>query len=305
MKVIKRNGDLEDLNIQNIRVQTIDACDGLEGTSYEELELDSQIHFFDGIKTSDIQNSLIKAAMNKITIDRPNWTYVAARLILYDLYHQILKYHGKDKKGSIYKIITLKDNLRINSDIYGNTFEDKSWVDKYTDEEIDELNNHIVGERDLLFDLSGMINLKERYLAKKDHLVELPQHFHMAVSMFIMQNENKDKRLQLVKDQYEILSTLKYINASPINSNGRLKSGGLISCLVTSMGDSLESITDTWSEVARGSKIGAGWGIDMSRIRAKGSDIGIVRSGSKGAIPFAKVLDSILIAVDQNGKYFA
>lgn len=257
MKVIKRNGEYEDLNIQNIRVQTIDACEGLEGTSYEELELDSQIHFFDGIKTSDIQSSLIKAAMNKITIDRPNWTYVAARLSLYDLYHQLLKYHKKDKKGKdIYKVITLKDNLNINYDIYGNNHEDINWIDKYTDDEIEELNSVIDSSRDLLFDLSGVINLRERYLAKKDDIVELPQHFHMCVSMFIMQNENKDKRLQLVKDQYEILSTLKYINASPINSNGRLKSGGLISCLVTSMGDSLESITDTWSEVARGSKIG-------------------------------------------------
>lgn len=256
MKVIKRNGEYEELNIQNIRVQTIDACEGLEGTSYEELELDSQIHFFDGIKTSDIQSSLIKAAMNKITLDRPNWTYVAARLTLYDLYHQLLKYHNKDKKGDVYNIITLKDNLTINSDIYGNNYEEYSWVDKYTDEEIEELNRVIDGKRDLLFDLNGMINLKERYLAKKDGIVELPQHFHMSISMFIMQNETKDKRLQLVKDLYEILSTLKYINASPINSNGRLKSGGLISCLVTSMGDSLESITDTWSEVARGSKIG-------------------------------------------------
>jgi len=118
MKVTKRDGRLEELDIANIRKQTVPACEGLEGVSYEELELSAQIFFTDGIKTSDIQESLIKAAQNKIELDTPNWTYVAARLRLYDYYHKIKRYYNKLNSGDVYECVPLSLYLESNKDMF-------------------------------------------------------------------------------------------------------------------------------------------------------------------------------------------
>lgn len=295
MYVIKRDGSKEPLNIEQIRKQTIPATEGLSNVSYEELELDSQLNFQDGILTSDIQSTLIKTAINKVNVDTPDWTYVAQRLTLYDLYHRVKKFFNKKVSGDVYELITLQDYIEKNKNIFS------GWTYKYTQEEIEELNQEIDGARDLLYDYPGFCLMEDMYLAKNDGISsELPQHFHMGVAMFIMQNESKDKRTQLVKDLYSATSQLKYINATPINANGRMISGGLISCLLTTVEDNLYSIMEKASEVAFGSKIGSGWGIDFSRVRSMGSNININKNAAGGKIPFLKIFNEIATAVDQN-----
>lgn len=295
MKVQKRDGRLEELNIENIRKQTIPACEGLAGTSYEDLELSAKIMFTDGIKTTDIQNSLIRTALNKIDIDAPKWTYVAARLRLYDLYHTIEREYGKSGSGDIYKKVTLLDYLTNYKEIFSD------FVDKYTEEDIVELNKYIDSSRDLLMDYPGVITMIERYLAVKDsRIVELPQHLHMVVAMFVMQNE-VDK-INKVKELYDRTSKLELIMATPINSGGRIKGAGTASCLGTSMEDTLESIFDTAKEVAFGSKALSGWGIDASRIRALGSKLMQFKNVAGGVIPFLKVFNDIALAVNQGGR---
>ena len=295
MKVQKRDGRLEELNIENIRKQTIPACEGLAGTSYEDLELSAKIMFTDGIKTTDIQNSLIRTALNKIDIDAPKWTYVAARLRLYDLYHTIEREYGKSGSGDIYKKVTLLDYLTNYKDIFSD------FVNKYTEEDIVELNKYIDSSRDLLMDYPGVITMIERYLAVKDsRIVELPQHLHMVVAMFVMQNE-VDK-INKVKELYDRTSKLELIMATPINSGGRIKGAGTASCLGTSMDDTLESIFDTAKEVAFGSKALSGWGIDASRIRALGSKLMQFKNVAGGVIPFLKIFNDIALAVNQGGR---
>ena len=295
MFVIKRDGTKEPLNIEQIRKQTIQAVEGLNNVSYEELELDSQLNFQDGIKTSDIQSTLIKTAINKVNVDTPDWTYVAQRLSLYDLYHRVKRFYGKKVRGNVYELITLEDYINKNKNILSN------WIEKYSKEEIEELNSIIDSSRDLLYDYPGFCLMEDMYLAKNEgNASELPQHFHMGVAMFVMQNESKDKRLQLVKDTYNMTSKLEYVNATPINANGRLSSGGLISCLLTTADDDLTSIMETASEVAYGSKSGSGWGIDFSRVRSIGSDININKNAAGGKIPFLKIFNEIASAVDQN-----
>ena len=295
MKVQKRDGRLEELNIENIRKQTIPACEGLAGTSYEDLELSAKIMFTDGIKTTDIQNSLIRTALNKIDIDAPKWTYVAARLRLYDLYHTIEREYGKSGSGDIYKKVTLLDYLTNYKEIFSD------FINKYTEEEILELDKHIDSSRDLLMDYPGVVTMVERYLAVKDsRIVELPQHLHMVVAMFVMQNE-VDK-INKVVELYNRTSKLELIMATPINSGGRIKNAGTASCLGTSMDDTLESIFDTAKEVAFGSKALSGWGIDASRIRALGSKLMQFKNVAGGVIPFLKIFNDIALAVNQGGR---
>ena len=98
MQVRKRNGTLQELDISQVRKQTIPACEGLNNVSYEELELNAKIMFFDGINSEDIQKALIKSARNLVSIEQSDYTYVAARLALYDLYHNIKRVYNIDKE---------------------------------------------------------------------------------------------------------------------------------------------------------------------------------------------------------------
>lgn len=299
MLVVKRDGSKVELDIAQIRKQTIDACRDLDNVSYEELELNAQINFTDGIKTSDIQKTLIQTALDNISIDKANYTYVAARLMLYDLYHKIKRVYVGKVEGNVYKAVSMLDTINKNKNIYSD------WYTKYTEEEIKTLQEVIKPERDMLFDYSGCFNMINRSLAKNNGVVtELPQYLHMFVAMFAMQNE-KNNRLEHVINFYNILSELKHINPTPINSNGRMKAGGLISCLVGSLRDDIDSITDSWKEAALGSKLSAGWGYDLSRLRGLGSNINIYKDAAKGIIPIAKVFNSILVAIDQCGKHIA
>lgn len=297
MQVIKRDGTKEELNIANIRKQTIPACEGLQHVSYEELELSCQISFQDGIKTSDIQQTLIDTARNKVDIHCPDWTYVAQRLSLYDLYHNIKRYYNKTGSGDVYQMVTLSNYINSNKDIFSN------WHTKYSEEEIEELQKEIDNTRDLLYDNAGFELMKKMYLAKNNGIiVELPQYMHMSIAMFAMQNEDKEKRLSYVKEYYNTTSKLEFINATPINANARLSMGSYISCILTTVEDSTASIMDVANEIALASRNGSGVGIDVTRIRSVGSKIGYNTNAAGGKIPFMKIYNDIALAFNQNGK---
>ena len=144
MNIRKRSGKLEKLNIDNIREQTIDATNGLNA-SYETLELNASLSFVDGMKSSEIQYLLIKSALGLVDVDKPDYVFVAGRLKLYDIYHQVKRTYGKTKsktKEDIYKVITLKDYLEFCKDIL-------SYSSKYNRFDIERLENAIDTSRDL------------------------------------------------------------------------------------------------------------------------------------------------------------
>lgn len=297
MFVVKRDGKQKELDISQVRKQTIPACEGLKNVSYEELELNAKIMFYDGIHTEEIQKSLIKSANDLVSIEASDYTYVAARLALYDLYHNIKRIYNRKGSGDVYQKVNLEDYIDYNKELFS------EWYTKYNKEEINHLNTIIDPKRDLLYNYAGLTTLMSRYLVKKNKQIsELPQHMHMALAMFIMQNEEKSKRIDYVIELYNALSKLEYINPTPINSNGRLNEGGLISCLLTTVHDSIEGIMDKFKEIAVGSKNGSGWGVDFSRLRSVGSAIGNKPNASSGKIPFLKVANDLLVAVDQGGK---
>ena len=295
MKVQKRDGRLEELNIENIRKQTIPACEGLAGTSYEDLELSASILFTDGIKTSDIQKALINTAHNKISLDKPNWGFVAARLGFYDIYHTIKETYKIKESGDVYKHVTLQMYLDRAKHILSN------FVNKYSKEDIEKLNSIIDSKKDMLFNYPGYRVLKDRYLLiDLGELIELPQHMIMAIAMFVAQNE--EDKVYWASEFYKVISDLKFIPATPIQSNGRVKNGSTASCFLTSIADTSYSIFDSYKEIAFGSKVGGGWGVDVTRLRSLGSAIGHRLNAAGGAIPFIKILNDIALAVDQNGK---
>lgn len=314
--VLKRDGRKELLNVDNIRKQTKLACDGLN-VSEEEFINRAKINFYNNIPTNEIQENLIRTAANNIAVDTPDYTFVGARLKLYDLYHKIKHIYGKQGSGCVYSKVSIQDYF----DKFGHTLSD--FYKSYSKEEIEYLNSLIDPQKDLLFNLPAVYVLINQYLnrvgektsSKHFHgetkVIELPQHMLMVMAMFNSQNEHmvngkedRQNRLDIIKEQYEFLSNQYIIAASPQMSNGRIKNGSVASCLVTSAKDNIESIANMFVSAMYGSKRGAGWGIDLSRIRAMGGPIGTLTNASKGKMKPIRVLDALADYIDQGGSLF-
>ena len=286
IRVVKRNGRVESLDVSKIQKYTSAAVEGLEGVSQSELEVDAKLQFQDMMKTEDIQLALIKTAVDKIDIDRPNWTYVAARLFLYDIYHKVSGYTGYihlreyfergEKEGRI--LLGLKE--------------------KY---DLDDLNDYIKPERDLQFTYLGIRTLYDRYLLKdrEGKPIELPQHLFMAVAMFLAQNEFDCQTW--AKKFYDILSKFEVMAATPTLSNARTTRHQLSSCYIGSTPDNIEGIFDGYKEMALLSKFGGGIGWDWTQVRGMGSYIDGHKHAAGGIVPFLKIANDVAIAVDQLG----
>lgn len=286
MKVIKRNGRTEELNVSKIKKCTMDAVKNLEGVSLSELELDAKIQFRDGITTEEIQKTLIKTAVDKIDIDCPNWTFVAARLFLFDLYKKVngmnrynhlREYFERgEKEGRI--LLGLKE--------------------KY---DLDDLNAYIKPERDLQFTYLGIKTLYDRYLIKNSKVepIELPQQMFMAIAMFLAQNEFDPQ--EWAKKFYDLISKFEMMLATPTLSNARTTRHQLSSCYIGSTADNIEGIFDSYQEMALLSKFGGGIGWDWSKVRAMGGNIDGHKNAAGGIIPFLKITNDIAVAVDQLG----
>lgn len=290
--ILKRNGRKEVLDITKIQKMTIEATEGLDGVSQSELELDAHIKFIDGMKSSDIQDALIKTAVEKIDIDVPNWTFVAARLFLYDLYHKVgIATHGV--KGDAYR--HLKDYIKFGIEA-GRVI--PSLANGY---DLNDLNSYIKPERDFLFNYLGIKTLYDRYLLKnsKGEPIELPQQMFMAIAMFLAQNE-KDKQ-EKAKEFYDVISKFEVMLATPTLSNARTNRHQLSSCYIGSSPDNIEGIFDGYKEMALLSKYGGGIGWDWNQIRSLGGAIDGHKNAAGGTVPFLKITNDIAIAVDQLG----
>jgi ribonucleoside-diphosphate reductase alpha chain len=304
--VIKRNGRREALDISKIRKYTKAACEGLSGVDFAELELDAKLQFRDGITTAEIQETLIKTAVDKIDVDRPNWNFVAARLFLYDLYHRVTGFTGYNHLREYFERGEKEGRILL------------GLKEKY---DLDDLNDYIKSERDLQFTYLGIKTLYDRYIIKdrNNNPIELPQQLFMGVAMFLAQNEtnpenipdeDKDKvdlsdpksiRGYWAKKFYDVISKFEVMVATPTLSNARTTRHQLSSCYVGSMNDNIEGIFDDYKEMALLSKFGGGIGWDVSKIRALGSFIDNHKNAAGGVIPWLKITNDIAIAVDQLG----
>lgn len=286
MKVIKRNGRTEELDITKIKKYTSEAVANLDNVSQSELEVDAKIQFRDNISTEEIQQTLIKTAVEKIDIDRPNWTFVAARLFLYDLYHKTTRYSGYNTLQEYFEKGEAEGRILL------------GLKEKY---DLEELNSYIKPQRDLQFTYLGIKTLYDRYLIKdKDGKpMELPQHMFMAIAMFLAQNELDN--MSWAKKFYDLISKFEVMLATPTLSNARTPRHQLSSCYIGSTPDNIEGIFDSYKEMALLSKFGGGIGWDWSKVRAMGGSIDGHRNAAGGIIPFLKVTNDIAVAVDQLG----
>ncbi|MBQ3674797.1 MAG: ribonucleoside-diphosphate reductase subunit alpha, partial [Campylobacter sp.] len=286
MKVIKRNGRTEELDISKIKKYTTAAVEGIENVSLSELEVDAKIQFRDMITTEEIQQTLIKTAVDKIDIDRPNWTFVAARLFLYDLYHKVTSFNGYTHLREYFERGEKEGRIML------------GLKEKY---DLDDLNNYIKTERDLQFNYLGIKTLYDRYLIKdkQGKPIELPQHMFMAIAMFLAQNELDSQ--SWAKKFYDLISKFEVMLATPTLSNARTTRHQLSSCYVGSVPDNIEGIFDSYKEMALLSKFGGGIGWDWSKVRAMGGSIDGHKNAAGGIIPFLKITNDIAVAVDQLG----
>jgi ribonucleoside-diphosphate reductase alpha chain len=286
IKVIKRNGRIESLDITKIQKYTSAAVEGLKGVSQSELEVDAKLHFRDMITTKEIQETLIKTAVDKIDIDRPNWTFVAARLFLYDIYHRVSGFTG---------YMHLRDYFE-RGEREGRII--PGLKDKY---DLDDLNDYIKPERDLQFTYLGLKTLYDRYLIKdrEGEPIELPQQMFMAIAMFLAQNEFNPQ--EWAKRFYDLISKFEVMLATPTLSNARTTRHQLSSCYIGSTPDNIEGIFDAYKEMALLSKFGGGIGWDWNLVRGMGSYIDGHKHAAGGIIPFLKIANDVAIAVDQLG----
>ena len=292
INIKKRSGELNPLDITKIRKMSDEAVDGLAGVSQSELELDAQLKFVDGMSSSDIQDALIKTAVEKIDIDVPNWTFVAARLFLFDLYHRVGRVVG-GVKGQPYCHLKIYQDYCIALD--------RMIPDIYSGYDIEELNAYLKPERDLEFTYLGVKTLFDKYLLK-DHskeVVELPQHMFMSIAMFLARDEqNKQAK---AKEFYDVISQHEVMLATPTLSSARKLRSQLSSCYIGAAPDNIEGIFDSYKEMALLSKHGGGIGWDWNDIRAMGGVIDNNKAAAGGTVPFLKINNDLALAVDQLG----
>ncbi|KAB7704228.1 ribonucleoside-diphosphate reductase subunit alpha [Bacillus aerolatus] len=244
-----------------------------------------------------MQQLLLQAAVERISSSEPDWTFVAARLYLSELYKQAAKTRGETvaKYGCFLSLI----RLLVEEGVY-----DPQLLTAYTQEEIVELSEIIDPGKDKLFTYIGIVTLSERYLAGTldKQTAELPQERWLIIAMTLMINEPKQKRLEYIKEAYWALSNLYMTTATPTLANAGKSYGQLSSCFIDTVDDSLQSIFDANTDAANLSKNGGGLGIYLGKIRSQGSDIKGFKNVSSGVIPWMKQLNNTAVSVDQLGQ---
>ena len=295
INVVKRDGRREDLDLNKFHKVVEDACNGLTGVSPSEIEMRSHIQFYDGIKTSEIQETLIKAAADLITEETPNYQYVAGRLINYHL--------RKEVYGNYQPIDLLAHYLEVMLAGYY----DKELMSKYTREDFLELNRYINHERDFLLTYAAMEQFRGKYLVKNrvtGKFFETPQMCFMLIAMTLFGDypvSGEKTRLQWVKEYYDGISTFDISLPTPVMAGVRTPQRQFSSCVLIEADDSLDSINATASSVVKYVSQKAGIGINAGRIRAIGSPIRDGDASHTGIIPFLRYFQSAVKSCSQGG----
>ena len=293
-KVIKRDGTKTPLDLDKIHKMVELACDGLAGVSESAVEMNSQLQLFDGIKTSDIQEILIRSANDLISLEAPNYQYVAARLLLFSLRKQVYGEHP-DRRPNLY------DHVQkcIKQGVY-----DAGILSKYTEEEFNILDGFLDHDRDYLFTYAGIRQVSDKYLVQcrsTGEVYETPQFMYMMVAATLFQDDDKFYRLEYVRKYYDAISKHKLNIPTPIMAGVRTPIRQFASCVLVDVDDTLDSIFS--SDMAIGKYVAqrAGIGINAGRIRGINSKI---RSGEvqhTGVVPFLKKFEATVRCCTQNG----
>lgn len=292
IQVTKRNGIKEDLNLDKLHKVVFWATEGIAGVSASELELRSQIQFYNNIKSSEIQEMLIKSAADLITEDTPNYQYVAGRLINFHLRKQV---YDRFEPWSLLEIV----QKNIDRGLY-----DKDLINYYTEEEWNKLNGYIKHDRDMELTYVAMEQLRGKYLVQNrvtGEIYETPQVAYMLIAATLFANYPKENRLAWVRDYYEAISKHDISLPTPVMAGVRTPQRQFSSCVLIETDDSLDSINATASSIVKYVSQKAGIGIGAGSIRAINSPIRNGDTAHTGVIPFFKYFQSAVKSCSQGG----
>ena len=291
IQVTKRDGTKEELNLDKFHRVAAFACEDLSGVSVSVLEMKTHIQFYNGIKSTDIQETLIKAAADLISEDTPNYQYVAGRLINYNLRKEV--YGEYEPFNLVYHYNHVKEE----------GYYDAELGEKYTPQDWTDLNLYIDHDRDNLLTYAAMEQFRGKYLVKNrvtGKFYETPQMAFMLIAMTLFSNYDKD-RIKWVKELYDALSTFDISLPTPIMAGVRTPQRQFSSCVLIETDDSLDSINATASSIVKYVSQKAGIGIGGGSIRAIGSPIRNGDASHTGVIPFYKHFQSAVKSCSQGG----
>jgi len=292
INVTKRDGSKEPLNIEKIHKVVEWACEGITGVSVSEIELRSQIQFYDKIQTSNIHETLIKASADLISEDTPNYQYVAGRLINYHLRKEV--YGQYDPIPLVTHYFEVATAGYYDWEIY----------EAYSADEWNNLNEYIDHDRDNLITYVGMEQLRGKYLVKNrvtGKMYETPQMAFMLIAMTLFSKYPRNQRLAWVKEFYDALSTFDISLPTPIMAGVRTPQRQFSSCVLIETDDSLDSINATSSAIIKYVSQKAGIGIGGGRIRGINSPIRGGDAVHTGVVPFYKHFQTAVKSCSQGG----
>jgi ribonucleotide reductase alpha subunit len=293
LKVTKRDGNIEKLDLDKMHKMVEVATAGLAGVSASQVEMTSGIQFYDGITTEEIQEILIRSASDLIDLDHPNYQFVAARLLLFSLRKRLF--------GKMNELPNLTDH--ITKLAYDNVY-DKDIFVKYSLEEILKVETFIDHDRDFMFTYAGLRQVVDKYLVQDrstGEVYETPQFMYIMIALTIFRDYPKETRLSYVKRYYDAISKHRINIPTPIMAGVRTPLRQFASCVLVDVDDTLDSIFS--SDMAIGKYVAqrAGIGINAGRIRGINSKIRGGEVQHTGVVPFLKKFESTVRCCTQNG----
>jgi ribonucleoside-diphosphate reductase alpha chain len=290
--ITKRDGRKEPIDLEKMHRVVFAACEGINGVSPSEVEIKSHIQFFNGISSSEIQETLIKSAADLITEDTPNYQWVAGNLINYHIRKEV---YGDFTPWHILDIV--KRNVEKG-------FYDPALLTSYTEEEWEKINGFIKHDRDFTISYVGMEQFRGKYLVQNrvtKQLFETPQVAYILIAATLFSEYEQSERLKWVKDYYDSISLFEISLPTPIMAGVRTPQRQFSSCVVIETDDSLDSINATSSAVVKYVSQKAGIGIGAGSIRAINSPIRNGDASHTGVIPFYKLFQAAVKSCSQGG----
>ena len=292
LSVSKRDGRKEPLDLDKIHRVIEWAAEGLNNVSVSQVELKSHIQFYDGIRTKDIHETIIKAAADQISKESPDYQYLAARLAVL---HLRKKAYGQFEPPRLFDHVTnMVEQKRYDAHLL---------VD-YTEQELDELDAYLDHSRDLNFSYAAVKQLEGKYLVQNrvtGEIYESAQFLYILVAASLFSDYPRETRIDYIKRFYDAVSLFKISLPTPIMSGVRTPTRQFSSCVLIECGDSLDSINATSSAIVKYVSQRAGIGINAGRIRALGSPIRNGEAYHTGCIPFYKHFQTAVKSCSQGG----
>ena len=290
--IVKRDGTKEHLNIDKIHKVVEHACEGLAGVSSSQIEMNANLQFYDGMTTSEIQEVLVRSANDLISLDAPNYQYAAARLLSYGINKQVF---GE------YNAVPLMEIIKRNIDrgVY-----DREILEKYSPEEIANLDSYIRHKRDENFTYAGLRQVVDKYLVQdrsSGEIYETPQFMYMMIAATLFANYPAETRMHYVRRYYDATSLFKVNIPTPVMAGVRTPVRQFASCVLVDSNDTLDSIFASDMSIGRYTAQRAGIGINAGRIRGVNSKIRGGEVAHTGIIPFLKKFESTVRCCTQNG----